>query len=300
MPGTNLTRSEARERAALISVERYDVDLHLGRGPSTFTSRTTVRFRCAKPGASTFIDLIADSVESVTLNGSSSTRKRVADSRVALPGLATDNVLTIGRPVDTCAPARLHRFVDPVDSEVYLYSQFEVPDSRRMFAVFEQPDLKAEFSFTVTAPAGGRSSRSCLPPSRPRPGPGRPASAPGAGDLGLRTDAADLVLCHRPARRPLPRGPRLRVDPGREIPLGVFCQTSLLEHLDADNILDATSGASPSSRTSSASPIRSPGVRPGLRAGYNMGAMENAGAVTITGCTSSGPRSPRRSSSGGP
>ena len=46
----------------------------------------------------------------------------------------------------------LHRFVDPVDKSVYLYTQFEVADSRRMFAVFEQPDLKATFTFTVTAP----------------------------------------------------------------------------------------------------------------------------------------------------
>ncbi|MBK9725507.1 MAG: aminopeptidase N [Actinomycetales bacterium] len=285
MPGTNLTRSEARERAALISVERYDVDLHLGRGPSTFTSRTTVRFRCAQPGASTFIDLIADSVESVTLNGVELDPARAyADSRVALPGLATDNVLTIEA---TCRYMRsgegLHRFVDPVDSEVYLYSQFEVPDSRRMFAVFEQPDLKAEFSFTVTAPARWEVI-SVMPTPEPTPA--------GTGTTGERTE--ELATW---AFAPTPRissyvtalhaGPYLGVRDSvstraGEIPLGVFCRASLLEHLDADNILDATKRGFAFFENEFGVPYPFAKYDQVFAPEYNMGAMENAGAVTIT------------------
>ena len=155
MPGKNLTRDEAASRAAVLRVDSYDVRLDLTTGPETFNTVTTVRFTCREPGSGTFIDLIADSVERVTLNGTELDPAEVfADSRVALTGLAADNVLTIdatGRYTNT--GEGLHRFVDPVDNEVYLYTQFEVPDSRRMYAVFEQPDLKASFRFTVTAPA---------------------------------------------------------------------------------------------------------------------------------------------------
>ena len=154
MPGENLTRAEAAERAALVRTHAYDVELDLTTSPTTFASRSTVRFS-ATPGASTFIDLIAPTVHEVVLNGRRlDPAAVVADSRIALDDLAEENELTV---VADCAYMNtgegLHRFVDPVDDEVYLYSQFEVADSRRVFAVFEQPDLKATFTFTVTAPA---------------------------------------------------------------------------------------------------------------------------------------------------
>ena len=154
MPGTNLTRDEAATRAALLHVDSYEVALDLTTGPTTFHTVTTVRFTARTPGADTWIDFVGDSVTSVTLNGRTLDPAEVfADSRIALPGLAADNVLVvdaIGRY--TNSGEGLHRFVDPVDDEVYLYSQFEVPDSRRVYAVFEQPDLKATFAFTATVP----------------------------------------------------------------------------------------------------------------------------------------------------
>ena len=108
----------------------------------------------ATPGADTWIDFVGESVQAVTLNGRSLDPAQVfADSRIALPGLAADNTLVVdatGRY--TNSGEGLHRSVDPVDGEVYLYSQFEVPDARRVYAVFEQPDLKATFAFTVTVP----------------------------------------------------------------------------------------------------------------------------------------------------
>ena len=91
----------------------------------------------------------------ISLNGEQLDPDEVfADSRIALAGLQAENVLVVDADcLYTNTGEGLHRFVDPVDGEVYLYSQFEVPDSRRVFAVFEQPDLKATFQFTVTAPA---------------------------------------------------------------------------------------------------------------------------------------------------
>ena len=153
MPGQNLTRVEAEARAAIVTTHSYNVVLDLTTSETTFHSITTINFS-ATEGAETFVDLIAESVEAITLNGAPVDTATFADSRIQLTGLAAENELVVDA---TCVYSNtgegLHRFVDPADGEVYLYSQFEVADSRRMFAVFEQPDLKATFAFTVTAPA---------------------------------------------------------------------------------------------------------------------------------------------------
>ena len=154
MPGLNLTRAEAGERAELLTVSSYDVTLDLTKGATVFGSTTVVKFSAVE-GSSSFIDAITDTVHSVTLNGTELDPAAVSDGvRIQLPGLAAENELTIVADAPYMNTGEgLHRFVDPVDNEVYLYTQFEVPDSRRMFAVFEQPDLKAAFTFTVTAPS---------------------------------------------------------------------------------------------------------------------------------------------------
>ena len=154
MPGENLTRIEAQERRAIVDTQSYEIALDLTKGAEVFGSRTVVRFT-ATEGASTFIDLIAGEVREITLNGVALDPASVfTDSRIALDGLAAQNELVVDADcLYTNTGEGLHRFVDPVDGEVYLYSQFEVPDSRRVFAVFEQPDLKATFAFTVTAPS---------------------------------------------------------------------------------------------------------------------------------------------------
>ncbi|WP_405816822.1 aminopeptidase N [Streptomyces sp. NBC_01390] len=163
MPGENLSRDEARERAALLSVDGYEVFLDVrsalgdkgsGTEARTFRSVTTIRFRCAEPGAASFADLIAPSVTAVSLNGRDLDPGAVFDgTRILLEDLAADNELVVDAQ---CAYSRtgegLHRFVDPEDGEVYLYTQYEPADSRRVFANFEQPDLKAPFRFEVRAP----------------------------------------------------------------------------------------------------------------------------------------------------
>ena len=179
MPGTNLTREEAATRATLVTVDTHDVELDVTGGPETFSTRSTIRFSVTDPSADTFLDFIGASVESITVNGTSlDPETHFADSRVLLTGLAEQNEVVVeatGRY--TNSGEGLHRFVDPVDDEVYLYTQFEVPDSRRAFPVFEQPDLKAAFGFTVTAPAHWQVVSNSPPPSRR---PGRRAWPPGA------------------------------------------------------------------------------------------------------------------------
>lgn len=154
MPGANLTRVEAEKRKSIVQYPiHYSVDLDLTQGDTTFVSTSTIQFG-AKAGESTFLDLIADEVTSVTLNGESVEPGEVfADDRIALNNLRERNevVVTAVCRYSTTGEG-LHRSVDPSDGNVYLYSQFEVPDARRVYAVFDQPDLKAVFRFSVLAP----------------------------------------------------------------------------------------------------------------------------------------------------
>src|SRR6478672_11992092 len=137
MPGTNLTREEARTRAGLLDVESYTVDLDLTVSDKVFRSTTVIRFTCREAGASTFADLVQ------------------ADSRITLAGLQESNELRVDCQLPFSHTGEgLHRFVDPADGRVYLYTQFEVPDARRVYTTFEQPDLKSVFTFNVTAPEG--------------------------------------------------------------------------------------------------------------------------------------------------
>jgi aminopeptidase N len=148
---SNLTRNEARERARLLSVQSYQVELDLTGDESTFNSVTTVRFSCTSPGASTFIDLTAPEVSQITLNGSAVDTRAFDGNRIALRELAASNELKV---VATCAYSHsgegLHRFTDPADKGVYMYSDLETFDAHQIYACFDQPDLKATYELTVT------------------------------------------------------------------------------------------------------------------------------------------------------
>ena len=276
MPGTNLTREEAATRAALVTVDRHDVELDVARGPETFSTRSTIHFGCARPGSETFLDFVGGTVEAVTLNGADLDPADVyADSRVHLPGLAAENVVVVtatGRYTNT--GEGLHRFIDPVDDEVYLYSQFEVPDSRRMYPVFEQPDLKARFTFTVTAPAHWQ-----VVSNSPTPQP-EPA---GDGTATWRFAPTGPISSYITA---LVAGPYDVVRDtvttrAGEVPLGIFCRRSLTPYLDADNLFDLTKRgfAFFEEEFDCAYPFEKYDQL--FAPEYNMGAMENAGCVTI-------------------
>jgi aminopeptidase N len=149
---SNLTRDEARERARLLDVESYRVELDLTSGEESFGSVTTVSFGCASPGTSTFIDLSAPAVHEITLNGVRVSPESFDGNRIWLDGLAERNELRVAAE---CAYSRsgegLHRFTDPADGAVYMYTDFETFDAHRAYACFDQPDLKAMFQFEVTA-----------------------------------------------------------------------------------------------------------------------------------------------------
>ena len=287
MPAENLTRAEARERAAVVTTQSYDVTLDLSTSPTTFGSRTVVRFG-ATPGASTFIDLIAPTVHEVTLNGRTLDVAEVfADSRIRLDDLAAENELTVVADAAYMNTGEgLHRFVDPVDDEVYLYSQFEVADSRRVFAVFEQPDLKATFTFTVTAPAHWK-----VVSNYPQVGDASPVedgtNRNGGVDKGTATWTFETTPRISPYITAIIAGPyheergELTSSDGRTIPLGVYCRESLAEHLDTDNILDITRAGFAFYEEKFDFPYPFAKYDQLFVPEFNAGAMENAGAVTF-------------------
>ncbi|GGE86913.1 aminopeptidase N [Mycetocola zhadangensis] len=277
MPGENLTRAEAQERASLVSTSSYSITLDLTTGPETFRSTTTVRFT-ATPGASTFIDAITRTVHSVTLNGVDLDPAVVSDGiRIALDNLQAENELVVDADMIYMNTGEgLHRFVDPVDNEVYLYSQFEVPDSRRMYAVFEQPDLKATFQFTVTAPEHWD-----VISNSPTPEP----VAAGEGSKTWTFEPTQRMSSYITA---IIAGPYVSVrseltsSDGRTIPLGVFCRQSLAEYLDADYIFEKTRQGFEYFEKNFDYPYPFPKYDQLFVPEYNAGAMEHAGAVTFT------------------
>jgi len=167
---SNLTRNEARERASLLDVQSYSVELDLTEGDVTFGSVTTVSFTCRRPGASTFIDLTAPAVHEVTLNGVRVGPESFDGNRIALAGLAESNELRVAAD---CAYSRsgegLHRFTDPADGGVYMYSDLETFDAHRVYACFDQPDLKATFQLEVAARPGWQVISNMAPETAARP-----------------------------------------------------------------------------------------------------------------------------------
>lgn len=278
MPGENLTRSEAQERRSVIDTQSYEVSLDLTKGAEVFGSRSVVRFT-ATPGSYTFIDLIAKDVREITLNGEQiDPGQAFADSRIALGDLQAENVLIVDADcLYTNTGEGLHRFVDPVDGEVYLYSQFEVPDSRRVFAVFEQPDLKATFQFTVTAPSAWK-----VVSNSPTPEPivhDDPATATWGFEPTPRISSYITALVAGPYESTFSE---LTSSSGKVIPLGVYGRKSLWEHLDADYFFDKTRQgfAYFEEKFGVAYPFEKYDQL--FVPEFNAGAMENAGAVTFT------------------
>jgi aminopeptidase N len=277
VPGENLTRVEAQERRALVDTSSYEVVLDLTTGPEVFRSTTTVRFT-GEPGASTFIDAMTRTVHSVTLNGVELDPSTVSDGvRIQLDGLAAENVLVVDADAEyTNTGEGLHRFVDPVDGEVYLYSQFEVPDSRRVFAVFEQPDLKASFTFTITAPEAWQVVSNS---PTPEPVPAHDGAATWSFAPTQRISSYITAIVAGPYD--VVRS-ELTSSDGRTIPLGVFARKSLAEYLDADYIFEKTRQGFAYYEEKFAYPYPFEKYDQLFVPEFNAGAMENAGAVTFT------------------
>ena len=280
-PTENLTRAECDVRAALISDISYQVDLDLSGAPephpsSTFRSITRIDFGCREPGATTWVDLIADRVNAVSLNGHQLDVSDVFDgTRLSLPALADRNELVVDADCNYMRTGEgLHRFIDPVDRETYLYTQFEPADARRVFACFEQPSLKATWQLTVTAPNHWE-----VVSNSPTPTP----TAPEEGLNRFEFEPTPSISTYITA---IVAGPYHVVrdeysGPHGTYPLGIFCRNSMAEHLDAEDIFTLTKQGFAFYEDAFATPYPFAKYDQLFVPEFNAGAMENAGCVTF-------------------
>jgi aminopeptidase N len=278
----NLTRDQAAERAALVTVDNYRIDLDLttsggqeGSDPGnvsekTFRSVTTVTFS-ALAGADTHIDLAADTVRSATLNGRALDVSGYDEADgIALTGLAERNELVVDADcLYSNTGEGLHRFVDPVDNEVYLYSQFETADAKRMFACFDQPDLKATFDVTVKAPGHWQVISN-----------GATESVQDGLHTFVTTPKMSTYLVALIAG-PYARWDDVYTDDHGDIPLGIFCRASLAEFMDADRLFTETKQGFGFYHRNFGEPYAFGKYDQLFVPEFNAGAMENAGAVTF-------------------
>ncbi|MFF3570624.1 aminopeptidase N [Nocardia jiangxiensis] len=304
MSAPNLTREQAIARAATITVENYRVELDLTgeptavsdggtRGPSvvtqaaasgpdasaagtgeTFFSRSTVTFT-AQPGAETFVDFVGAGVRSAVLNGAPVEIGEYDESAgITLTGLAEHNELVVEADAEYSHTGEgLHRFVDPTDDKVYLYSQFETADAKRMFACFDQPDLKATYDITVTAPQDWEVISN-----------GATTDTQQTGEVVRHTFATTPKMSTYLVA--LIAGPYAKwtdtyTDDHGNIPLGIYCRASLAEHMDAERLFTETKQGFGFYHANFGVPYAFGKYDQLFVPEFNAGAMENAGAVTF-------------------
>ncbi len=306
MSGKNLSHTEAATRANLIApwagtgdptrgipdavstFVQLDLTTSATADPDRFLSTTALRFSCARPGADTFIDLIADTVRAITVNGISIDPALAYDGdRITVTELAADNEIEI---VAECRYMHtgegLHRFIDPVDSRTYLYTQFETADAHRVYACFDQPDIKTTFELEVIAPADWRVVSATTPDVEP-------PSIAALPDTATPPHEAATSRWHFPASPPLSTyvtaiiaGPYYVVHDKHSsragtIPMGLYCRQSLRDYLDADDIFTVTKQGFDFYEELFDQPYPFGKYDQLFVPEFNAGAMENAGAVTF-------------------
>ena len=273
MPGTNIKQVEAAERSAIIKVASYAIDLDLTTGAENFRVKTTVRFAGLKPGATTYLDCVGARVISAKLNGADFD-PRFDGETIYLPALAAENVLEIEHDgVYSNSGEGLHRFVDPADNEVYLYTQFETGDARRMYACFDQPDQKATFAISTITPAHWEIISNYAVESTKDLGSQKKFTQFATSQV-ISTYVTAIVAGAYTCVHDEYKGEKT-------IPLGIYARKSFFKHVDAENIFEVTKqGFAYFEKTFGlAYPF---GKYDQIAvAEYNWGAMENVGCVTF-------------------
>ncbi|NKQ56787.1 aminopeptidase N [Amycolatopsis sp. K13G38] len=281
MPAPNLTRDQAKQRAGLLEVESYDIALDLtdgngGPGERTFDSTTTIRFSSARAGESSWVDIVAARVRSATLNGKAlDVSSYVEDDGIALPELATTNELVVEADCRYMNTGEgLHRFVDPVDDAVYLYTQFETADAKRMFACFDQPDLKSTYRLTVTAPSDWKVVSNAQAEATEKTPEGATRTVFAVSER-ISTYLVALIA------GPYAEWHDQYTDEHGTIPLGIYCRASLAEHMDAERLFTETKQGFGFYHKAFETTYPFSKYDQLFVPEFNAGAMENAGAVTF-------------------
>ncbi|MFC9873272.1 aminopeptidase N [Nocardia salmonicida] len=276
MNTANLTRSETAARSAAVTVRDYRVDLDLSEATDQtrtgFATTTTVVFDAAVE--QTWLDFIGLAVESVTVNGAE-VAVEYDGARLTVGGLTETNIVVVrGTGAYSRSGEGLHRFLDPVDGLTYLYTQYEPADARRVFACFEQPDMKAPFTFAVTAPADWQVVSN------------RPYAAIQNNGL-IQNVVFSPTLPISTYITAIAAGPYHRVESSwtrgeLTIPLGIYCRASLARYLDADTIFEVTKQGLDFFAEHFEYPYPWGKYDQVFVPEYNLGAMENPGLVTFT------------------
>ena len=269
MSDANLSRAEAQERARTVSDLTYDISLDLTTGADTFRSETNVRFFTPLTGLNTFIDLAAAEVQEITYNGRSLDPAVTYDRerrRIPLRGSRPTNELRI---VADCVYEHtgvgMHRMVDPTDKQVYLHTQFEPFDAHRVFACFDQPDLKGEFSLTVKAPEDWVVVSNM--PVSSREG--------GVWTFEQTTRLSTYLVA-------VVAGPYDVVkDTHGELELALYCRASLRQYLDPDELFELTKQGLDFFQAEFGYPYPFDKYDQLFVPEFNFGAMENPGCVTF-------------------
>jgi aminopeptidase N len=272
-----ITRDETAERARLLRVRSYDIELDLTGGPETFRSTSVINFDCAEPGAASYADLIAETVHEITLNGAAVDPATAwQDGRIALAGLGARNEL---RVVADCAYGTggdgLQRSADSADGRIYTFTQFAAAHARRVFANFEQPDLKATFAFHVTVPRHWT-----VVSNQPAPEPEPAGDEAAVWHFEPTPRISTYLTAIAAGEYHLVRESHTTPD-GQVIPLALACRQSMLGYLETEELLGITRHGLDyfTGLFGTAYPFAKFDQ---VFVPDNAGAMENAGCVIIT------------------
>lgn len=266
-----LTRDEAQTRARLLDVHHYTIDLDLTRGDETFDSRTVIRFtvRGDNATADTFVEVKPAELRTVTLDGHPLAPDALHENRLVLKNLAPgEHELRVEAAMRYSRTGEgMHRFTDPSDGETYLYTQLFLDDVQRVFAAFDQPDLKAVFDLTVTAPQGWTVLANGITEH--------------TGDGHWKAATTPPISTYLVA---VAAGPwhSVRTE-HRGLPFGIHCRRSLAPHLDtdADELLDVTRALFDRYHEKFTEPYPFDSYDQAFVPEFNAGAMENPGLVTF-------------------
>ncbi|GAB6857432.1 aminopeptidase N [Microbacterium xylanilyticum] len=276
MTTANLTRTETAARSASVTLLRSRLELDVtgavDAATTGFPTSSTLEFDATAP--ETWIDFLGEAVHEVVLNDTSQDVEWDG-ARIRLRGLAAHNTVVIRA---TGAYSRsgegLHRFADPVDGGVYLYTHDEPADARRFMACFEQPDMKAPLTVVVTAPAEWEVLANQSPVST------RVDDGAQTVEFAPTLPLSSYLTC-------IAAGPYVRVSSewrrdGLVVPLSVLSRASMAEHLPADEILEITRQGLDFFADAFAFPYPWGKYDQIFVPEYNIGAMENPGLVTFT------------------
>ena len=273
MPGNNLSRAEAADRSAHLKIHHYDVTLDVTTGEETFYSKSKVTFACSKPGYSTFIDAVGKRLISATLNGKPIEPSEFTGQSLFLKDLQAENELIVEvEAIYSKTGEGLQRSVDPVDNEVYLYSQGETAFIRNMYPCFDQPDLKSTFDFTVIAPAHWEVISN------------NPVKNKSDVDGKKKWEFTTTPIMSTYITAVV-AGPYAHVhdeyNGKKKIPMGIYCRKSLFQHLDADEIFLVTKQGFEYFERVFGLAYAFDKYDQIAVVDFNWGAMENAGCVTF-------------------